>query len=244
MSKLPKHVAIVMDGNGRWAQRKCLPRVAGHEAGAESVKQIVKQCSENGIPILTLFAFSSENWRRPVDEVDHLMNLFLQTLQQETNSLTENNIQLRVIGDYTRFSPALRQQIETSQQQTSANTGLTLVIAANYSGRWDITNATRQISEKVLAGTITLDEINAGLVNNFMCLTDLPDPDLFIRTSGEQRISNFMLWQFAYTELYFTNVLWPDFTKEEFQLALDYYATRERRFGLISEQINREKMDA
>lgn len=244
MSKLPKHVAIVMDGNGRWAQRKCLPRVAGHEAGAESVKQIVKQCSEKGIPILTLFAFSSENWRRPVDEVDHLMNLFLQTLQQETNSLTENNIQLRVIGDYTRFSPALRQQIETSQQQTSANTGLTLVIAANYSGRWDITNATRQISEKVLAGTITLDEINAGLVNNFMCLTDLPDPDLFIRTSGEQRISNFMLWQFAYTELYFTNVLWPDFTKEEFQLALDYYATRERRFGLISEQINREKMDA
>lgn len=244
MNKLPRHVAIVMDGNGRWAKRKFLPRVAGHEAGAESVKQIVRQCSEKGIPILTLFAFSSENWHRPADEVEHLMNLFLQTLQEETESLHKNNIQLVIIGDCSRFEPALREQIRLSQELTEQNTGLTLVIAVNYSGRWDITNATRQIAEEVLKGNIQPSAITPELVNRFVCLSDMPEPDLFIRTSGEQRISNFMLWQFAYTELYFTNVLWPDFTKEEFELALEFYASRERRFGLISEQIIREETDA
>jgi undecaprenyl diphosphate synthase len=244
MNKLPRHVAIVMDGNGRWAKRKCLPRVAGHEAGAESVKQIVTQCSEKGIPILTLFAFSSENWRRPADEVEHLMNLFLQTLQQETESLHKNNIKFVIIGDCTRFKPTLREQIRLSQELTAKNTGLTLVIAVNYSGRWDITNATRQIAEEVLKGNIQPTEITPELVSRFVCLTTMPEPDLFIRTSGEQRISNFMLWQFAYTELYFTKALWPDFTKEEFELALEFYASRERRFGLISEQIIREETDA
>jgi undecaprenyl diphosphate synthase len=238
MNKLPKHVAIVMDGNGRWAQRKCLPRVAGHEAGAESVKQIVKQCGEKGIQVLTLFAFSSENWRRPPEEVDHLMNLFLQTLRQETESLHKNNIQLKVIGDWDRFSPDLRAQIAQSQKLTADNTGLTLVIAANYSGRWDITHATRRIAQAVQLGHLQVEDIDSDLLGQYICLTNLPEPDLFIRTSGEQRISNFMLWQFAYTELYFTPVLWPDFNRAEFELALEFYASRERRFGLISEQIN------
>lgn len=238
MSKLPKHVAIVMDGNGRWAQRKCLPRIAGHEAGAESVKQIVTQCSEMKIQILTLFAFSSENWRRPSEEVNHLMNLFLETLQQETESLHKNNIKLKVIGDCSKFSEALRDQIEYSEELTSTNTGLTLIIAANYSGRWDIAHAARKLAQSVLEGKVQLEKITPDLFNNYVCLPDLPEPDLFIRTSGEQRISNFMLWQFAYTELYFTEVLWPDFSKDEFELALKFYETRERRFGLISEQIN------
>lgn len=244
MAKLPRHVAIVMDGNGRWAQRRSLPRVAGHEAGAESVKKIVTRCSEIGIEVLTLFAFSSENWRRPTDEVNHLMSLFLQTLQQETESLSKNNIRLRVIGDYSRFTPDLREQITQSQSLTAKNNGLTLVIAANYSGQWDITHATRQITQQVLEGNINVAEIDAELLNRYMSLSDLPAPDLFIRTSGEQRISNFMLWQFAYTELYFTPVLWPDFHQEALEQALAFYASRERRFGLISEQINREKVNA
>ncbi len=244
MNILPKHVAIVMDGNGRWAKNKCLPRVAGHEAGAESVKEIVRLCTEKGLSILTLFAFSSENWQRPSEEVDHLMQLFLQTLRQETENLLKNNIQLRVIGDYSRFNNELREQILFSQQMTAKNTGLTLVIAANYSGRWDIANATQKIAQEVNQGTIKIDEINANLVGKYICLSNLPEPDLFIRTSGEQRISNFMLWQFAYTELYFSQALWPDFKEEEFELALAFYASRERRFGLISEQIKRESLDA
>lgn len=240
MNKLPKHVAIVMDGNGRWAKQKCLPRVAGHEAGAESVKQIVKLCSEKGIPILTLFAFSSENWRRPPEEVDHLMNLFLQTLRQETDTLHKNNIQLKVIGDCNRFSTELREQIVFAQELTHNNSGLTLVIAANYSGRWDITHATRSIGRKIKSGELQVDEITPELMERYLCLSELPQPDLFIRTSGEQRISNFMLWQFAYTELYFSQVLWPDFREAEFKEALDFYASRERRFGLTSEQIQKE----
>lgn len=244
MNKLPKHVAIVMDGNGRWAKRQCLPRVAGHEAGAESVKQIVKLCSEKKIPILTLFAFSRENWHRPSDEVDHLMHLFLSTLRQDTDSLHKNNIKLKIIGDWNRFSPELRSQIAHSQDLTADNTGLTLVIAANYSGRWDIVNATKLIAQSVSEGKLALSDITSEVVNQYIALTDLPEPDLFIRTSGEQRISNFMLWQFAYTELYFCSTLWPDFTKDEFELALEFYASRERRFGLISEQITKEPFDA
>jgi undecaprenyl diphosphate synthase len=237
MKTLPKHVAIVMDGNGRWAKQKCLPRVAGHEAGAESVKQIVKLCSEKGIPILTLFAFSSENWRRPPEEVDYLMRLFLQTLRQETENLQKNNITLQVIGDCSRFGADLREQICYAQELTENNTGLTLVIAANYSGRWDITNAARRIAEEVRLGHLTSEAITAELFSRHLSLYGLPEPDLFIRTSGEQRISNFMLWQFAYTELYFSEVLWPDFKEQEFEAALEFYASRERRFGLISEQI-------
>lgn len=237
MNKLPKHVAIVMDGNGRWAQGKHLPRVAGHEAGAESVKQIVKLCTEKGIKILTLFAFSSENWGRPNEEVEYLMNLFLQTLQQETNTLQKNNIQLRVIGDYSRFSASLCDQIESSQKQTAQNSGLILVLAVNYSGRWDITNAARKVGEKIAIGELTVDQLTSTVFQKYLSLHDLSEPDLFIRTSGEQRISNFMLWQFAYTELYFTTVLWPDFNHEEFEKALEFFASRERRFGLTSAQL-------
>lgn len=244
MNRLPRHVAIVMDGNGRWAQRQCLPRVAGHEAGAESVKKIVKLCSEKNIQVLTLFAFSSENWHRPLEEVDHLMNLFLQTLQHETENLAKNNLRLKVIGDYERFNPDLRDQILKSQQLTAHNTGLTLVIAANYSGRWDIAHACRIIARQVKEGLLHPEDINVELFQNYMSLNNLPEPDLFIRTSGEQRISNFMLWQFAYTELYFSKALWPDFTQEEFEAALEFYASRERRFGLISEQIHKETLDA
>jgi undecaprenyl diphosphate synthase len=244
MKKLPKHVAIAMDGNGRWAKKKHLPRVAGHEAGADSVKKVVKLCTEKKIPILTLFAFSSENWRRPSEEVDYLMNLFLQTLRQETENLHKNNIALNIIGDYSRFSPDLQEQIHQSQKLTEKNTGLTLVIAANYSGRWDITNATRLITEKVAKGQLVASAITPELLGQYLCLNSLPEPDLFIRTSGEQRISNFMLWQFAYTELYFSQVLWPDFKEAEFEAALAFYASRERRFGLISEQIQEEFVDA
>lgn len=242
MNKLPKHVAIVMDGNGRWAKNKNLPRVAGHEAGAESVKKIVKLASEKGIPILTLFAFSIENWRRPPEEVDHLMHLFLQTLREETDNLHKNNIRLKVIGDINAFSADLQSQIIHSEQLTQHNKGLTLVIAANYSGRWDITHATQLIVKDVLRGYIQLDDIKPHLFQHYISLNDFPEPDLFIRTSGEQRISNFMLWQFAYTELYFTDALWPDFTEAEFELALDFYTSRERRFGLISEQLPEESI--
>jgi undecaprenyl diphosphate synthase len=237
MSKLPRHVAIVMDGNGRWAKKKRLPRAAGHEAGAESVKKIVKVCLERKIPLLTLFAFSSENWQRPSEEVDHLMHLFLQTLKQETAVLHKNNIRLLVIGDCSRFSGDLRRQIAESEQLTEKNSELTLVIAANYSGRWDIANASRLIAEDILKGRLLPSDINQERFHHYICLSQFPDPDLFIRTSGEQRISNFMLWQFAYTELYFSPILWPDFKEKEFEMALSFYASRERRFGLISEQI-------
>ncbi len=237
MRKLPKHVAIVMDGNGRWAKQKSLPRVAGHEAGAESVKRIVKLCSEKNIAYLTLFAFSSENWQRPLKEVEHLMALFLQTLQQETDTLHKNNIRLLVIGDRSRFEPDLRNQIEYTEQVTAHNNKLTLIIAANYSGRWDITNATRLITQDVIDKKLSLDQVKSDVFNRYLCLHQFPEPDLFIRTSGEQRISNFLLWQFAYTELYFSQVLWPDFEETAFEKALDFYSSRERRFGLTSEQV-------
>jgi undecaprenyl diphosphate synthase len=240
MKKLPKHVAIVMDGNGRWAIRQSLPRVMGHEAGAESAKCIVKQCSEKGIPYLTLFAFSSENWQRPAKEVEHLLTLFLETLKQETQTLNKNNIRLLVIGDCSRFSAELRNQIVQSEELTKNNNALTLIIAANYSGRWDIANASRLITQDVLAGKLTLADIQPSLFDKYICLNQFPAPDLFIRTSGEQRISNFMLWQFAYTELYFSPALWPDFKENEFNEALNFYTSRERRFGLISEQLQKE----
>lgn len=241
---LPKHVAIVMDGNGRWAKTKNLPRVAGHEAGAESVKKIVQLCIEKGIQVLTLFAFSSENWQRPSEEVAHLMQLFLQSLRQETQSLLKNNIRLMVIGDRRRFSEELRQQISTSEQLTENNSGLVLVIAANYSGRWDITHALEKIAEDLITGTMSIKEIDTSVISQHLSLSSLPEPDLFIRTSGEQRISNFMLWQFAYTELYFSSVLWPDFQEKEFELALEFFRTRERRFGLTSEQIYKDPLNA
>ena len=230
---VPHHVAIVMDGNGRWAQQRELPRIAGHKAGAKAVEKAIKFCGEKKIKILTLFAFSSENWGRPQAEVDFLMSLFLKTLQRQTKILHENNVQIRVVGDVAQFSPKLQESILISQQRTASNTGLTLIIAANYSGRWDITQATRQIAEKAQQGSVRAEQIDHDFFQRHLSLADLPDPDLLIRTSGEQRISNFMLWQFAYTEFFFTNILWPDFDSAVFEQALQSYAARQRRFGLV-----------
>ncbi|HAO33075.1 MAG TPA: polyprenyl diphosphate synthase [Candidatus Competibacter sp.] len=236
---MPHHVAIVMDGNGRWAQQRALPRTVGHREGAKTVRRIVQACTERGIGVLTLFAFSSENWRRPRPEVEVLMNLFLTTLRGEIRRLDNANIQLRFIGEPAAFPSTLQDYIAKAQRRTANNTGLTLVIAANYGGRWDIAQAARRASEEVSAGRLRCEEITPEIVHRYTCLADLPEPDLFIRTAGEQRISNFLLWQMAYTELYFTDRLWPDFDPADLDAACAAFAGRERRFGLTSEQIAR-----
>jgi undecaprenyl diphosphate synthase len=233
----PKHIAIIMDGNGRWAKQRHLPRVAGHKAGADAVHESVKWCVENQIEVLTLFAFSSENWRRPEQEVKHLMELFISALQREAKKLHKQNIQLRIIGDRSRFDDKLRKQMLAVETLTVNNTGLKLVIAANYGGQWDITEACRQVAAEVKAGNLSSDEITPELIHSKLTTADLPDPDLFIRTSGEQRISNFLMWQLSYAELYFTDILWPDFNARELDKALAFFAGRERRFGHISEQL-------
>ncbi len=233
MSGLPRHVAIIMDGNGRWAQQRNLSRSAGHKAGGEAAKEIIKACAGTGIEVLTLFAFGMENWKRPTKEVNYLMNLFFRNLEK-SHELHEQNIKLNIIGDYSRFSAKLKQRIMQSQELTANNTGLHLNAAINYSGRWDITNAAKQLAQQVKSDNLTADDITEETLAQFLCLHELPEPDLFIRTSGEQRISNFLLWQLAYTELYFTDVLWPDFNKEELEKALQAYDARERRFGRVS----------
>ncbi len=237
---LPQHVAIVMDGNGRWAKRRGLPRVAGHRAGSKTVRDIVEYVGELKIPALTLFAFSLENRGRPSTEVQFLMGLFLESLEKNTASLHEKNVRLRIIGDQSQFDPKLRAQIQASELQTANNTGLMLVIAINYSGRWDILQATRALAERVAHQEIVPSDISSDLFRRYLALNDLPDPDLLIRTSGEQRLSNFMLWQFAYTEIYFTPIFWPDFNRKAFDAAIDFFQTRERRFGLTSEQVERQ----
>lgn len=234
---LPRHIAIVMDGNGRWARRRFLPRTAGHREGAKTVRQIVKACGERGIEVLTLFAFSSENWRRPRPEVEVLMNLFLTTLRREIRRLHAANVRMRFIGDRSAFSPALQDYIAQAEQRTVANTGLNLVIAANYGGRWDIAQACRRVAEEAAAGRLPPNDVNVDRVHQYTSLADLPEPDLFIRTGGEQRISNFLLWQLAYTELYFTDRLWPDFDVEDLDAACAAFASRQRRFGQTSEQV-------
>jgi undecaprenyl diphosphate synthase len=234
---LPRHVAIIMDGNGRWAKKRFLPRTAGHRAGVASVRKIVEQCLEKGIGALTLFAFSSENWRRPPQEVSILMDLFLATLDRETEKLHENRIRLKVIGDRSAFSPVLQERIAASESLTRENNRLTLVIAANYGGRWDIFQAALRLAEKIERGELRTEDLSSELFSSYLALADLPEPDLFIRTGGEQRVSNFLLWQLAYTEFYFTPVLWPDFDKQAFEQALKDYAGRQRRFGYTGEQV-------
>jgi len=231
---LPRHVAIVMDGNGRWAQQRSLTRTAGHREGAKAVRRIVKACSERGIEVLTLFAFSSENWRRPRPEVELLMNLFLTTLRREIRRLDVANVRLRFIGDRSAFAATLQEYIAQAEQRTAANTGLTLVIAANYGGRWDIAQASRRVAEAAATGRVRPGDVTVDLVHRHTCLADLPEPDLFIRTGGEQRISN---WQLAYTELYFTDRLWPDFDDKALDAACAAFASRQRRFGQTSEQV-------
>ena len=237
--EIPNHVAVIMDGNGRWARKRFLPRVAGHKRGVETVRNLVKSCAEKNVKFLTLFAFSSENWRRPEDEVSFLMGLFMDALQREVVKLHDNNICLKLIGDRTRFHKDLVKQIKASEKLTEKNTGLTLTIAANYGGRWDILQATNRMLESMttqekLAQKIELAEED---LTPFLAMNYAPEPDLFIRTGGEKRISNFLLWQLAYTELYFTDTLWPDFDKEAFDAAIASYQQRERRFGRTSEQL-------
>lgn len=237
---LPRHIAVIMDGNGRWAKKRFMPRFAGHRAGVEAARRIVKNCARRGIQVLTLFAFSSENWRRPQQEVDHLMELFLTGLEREAPELHKNNIQLRFIGDRHRFSAHLVAKIHEVEQQTSQNTGMVLLIAADYGGQWDITRAARQLASDAVAGKIKVDDITAESISSRLSFADLPDPDLFIRTSGEMRISNFLLWQLAYAELYFTDIHWPDFDEKELEKALSQYAKRERRYGYSSEQLGEQ----
>lgn len=236
-STLPRHIAIIMDGNGRWAKKRLLPRVAGHKAGVDAVRKTIKACAEKRIEVLTLFAFSSENWRRPEQEVTYLMDLFLNALEREAKKLHEQNIQLRIIGDRSRFDEKLRHYMNSAEQLTAQNTGLKLVIAANYGGQWDISEAMRCLAVEIEQGKLTSQQITPELIQTKLSLADLPDPDLFIRTSGEQRISNFLIWQLSYSELYFTDIHWPDFDADELEKALSFYAARERRFGCTSEQI-------
>ena len=229
-----------MDGNGRWAKRRSLPRIAGHRAGVENVRVIVKYCAESGIDTLTLFAFSSENWRRPPTEVKLLFELFVVVLDQEIEKLHEAGVRLRVIGDREPFPKKLKQCIERAEARTAGNQRLNLVIAANYGGQWDITQAVRQLASQVLEGGLEPQNITPDHIEARLALADLPDPDLFIRSGGEQRISNYLLWQLAYTELYFTECLWPDFDTTEFERALKSYTIRQRRFGMTGEQVSGE----
>ncbi len=239
--KLPRHVAIIMDGNGRWAKRRHMPRVAGHRAGVESLRSIIQRCGELGVEALTLFAFSSENWRRPEKEVGLLMELFIIALQRETKRLNERNVRLRVIGDLSRFSDKLQKEISKAEEKTKVNTGLLLAIAANYGGRWDITQAVKKLALQLEKGDLAAAAVDEDMVFQHLCMADMPEPDLFIRTGGEQRISNFLLWQLAYSELYFTDVLWPDFTPKELDTALEWFAGRQRRFGRTGDQVEQIK---
>jgi len=236
-NSLPRHIAIIMDGNGRWARSRMLPRYVGHREGVKSVRRVVEACIDRKIQALTLFAFSSENWRRPSDEVSLIMDLFVNTLKKEVGALDRNGVRLRFIGDRSAFSDKLRGLIEDSEQQTRDNTQLELVIAANYGGQWDITQALRSIAGRVAAGELLPAAITQDVIAAEISLADLPAPDLFVRTGGERRISNFLLWQLAYTELYFTDVLWPVFDERELDAALLWYANRQRRFGRTGDQV-------
>ena len=233
---LPRHVAIIMDGNGRWARKRLLPRVAGHRAGVTPVRVCIEQCVRQDIAALTLFAFSSENWARPPEEVGSLMGLFLDALDREIDELQSNGVRLRFIGERHNLSQVLQQRISSAESRTAGNSRLALQIAVSYGGRWDLVEAARLLAQRCVAGTLLPQDIDESLLSSTLSVADLPDPDLFIRTGGEQRISNFLLWNLAYTELYFTDQLWPDFDAASFQIALDWFASRNRRFGLTGEQ--------
>jgi len=234
---IPRHVAVIMDGNGRWAKNRGQSRIMGHRKGAESVRRIIRLCGDQGVEYLTLFAFSSENWKRPPREVKLLMELFISVLEKDIDVLVENGVRLRIMGDLGRFGKRIGKLIKKAEMRTACNDCMQLTIAANYGGRWDVTQACQQLAEKSRTGEISPEEINEELLSQHLVTGDIPDPDLFIRTGGEKRISNFLIWQLAYSELYFTDVLWPDFSKENFQEALQWFAGRERRFGKTSEQL-------
>jgi len=232
----PRHIAVIMDGNGRWAAKRALPRTAGHAMGVKSVRRIVDGCARNDIEVLTLFAFSSENWKRPREEVSMLMNRFLEALDSEVAELHSNRVRLRFIGSLDQLSTALRDRIDKSVELTKGNTGMTLVIAIAYGGRWDIAVAAKELARRCAAGEMNIDEIDEAAMGTAMALHGLPDPDLLIRTGGDQRISNFLLWNLAYTELYFCDTLWPDFGDKELTAAIEHFSKRQRRFGLVPGQ--------
>jgi undecaprenyl diphosphate synthase len=234
---IPRHIAVIMDGNGRWAAARALPRTAGHGMGVRTVKQIVEGCAQRGIEVLTLFAFSSENWQRPREEVSMLMNRFLEALDEEIEGLHRNGLKLRFIGNLSQLSSALRERMEAAMRLTAGNSGMTLVIAVAYGGRWDIVTAARELARRAAAGEIHSDAIDEAAVSAHLQLAQLPDPDLLIRTGGEQRISNFLLWNLAYTELYFCDTLWPDFGLKDLDAAIEFFSRRQRRFGLTPGQV-------
>ena len=232
--KIPQHIAIVMDGNGRWAESQGLPRIEGHKAGVESVRKMIRACMEKKVACLSLFAFSSENWARPMDEVSFLMGLFIESLRRELSELNENGVRMCFTGDRSLLSPALQQQMREAESVTANNAQLTLNIVVNYGGKWDLVTAAKKAAQAIAQGQVTLDELDEACFASYLDTANLPDPDLFIRTSGELRISNFFLWQLAYTELYFTDVHWPDFGEDELEKALASFSKRKRRFGQIS----------
>jgi undecaprenyl diphosphate synthase len=237
---VPEHIAIVMDGNGRWAQARGQARINGHRRGVEVVREVTSLCAKAGVSFLTLFAFSSENWRRPADEVTFLKKLLATSLEKEFDRLHKNNIRLNVIGDVTPFGPHLEKNIENAKQRTDGNTGLTLTIALNYGARWEISAAAKTIAVDCVSGKLKPEDISESLFNDRLTTGNIPDPDLFIRTGGEIRLSNFLLWQLAYTELFFTDTLWPDFDETVFNQALEAFNLRQRRFGQTGEQVGKK----
>ena len=239
-SDIPRHIAVIMDGNGRWAKKRYLPRVAGHKQGVETVRRVTRACSDLGIEYLTLFAFSSENWRRPAEEVSTLKQLFMAALEQEAERLHENKVRLKIIGDIAAFGARVVELAHRAQELTSRNGGLTLTIAANYGGRWDLMQA---LVKLVRSAPLPTEGFTEEQLAPHLALNYAPEPDLFIRTGGEQRISNFLLWQLAYTELYFTPTLWPDFDAKQLDAAIAWYRERERRFGRTSEQLEKSKRE-
>jgi undecaprenyl diphosphate synthase len=233
----PRHVAVIMDGNGRWAKRRALPRHLGHRAGVKAVRATVEGCARRGVEALTLFAFSSENWRRPEEEVTRLMELFVESMEKEVDELHGNGIRLRFIGDLSALKPHLLEGIAAAEARTAGNSRMTLFVAISYGGRWDIVQGVRRLAGQVAAGTLAPDDIDEARISRELMLGEVADPDLFIRTGGEQRVSNFLLWNLAYTELYFCDCLWPDFDDAEIERAFRQFAARQRRFGLTGDQV-------
>jgi undecaprenyl diphosphate synthase len=241
--EIPTHIAIIMDGNGRWAKRRGLPRVAGHREGVKPVRDVVEACAQLGVKYLTLFAFSTENWRRPKEEIDTLMKLLIKTLRSETEKLHKNDIKLMAIGDIDSLPKEVRQELKEAMEKTKNNKRMVLNLALSYSGRWEIIEAVKEIARDVKKGKVKIEEIDDKLFSNYLKTAGIPDPDLLIRTSGELRISNFLLWQIAYTELYITDCLWPDFRRKHLYEAIRDYQRRERRFGMTSEQIKKKGLN-
>jgi undecaprenyl diphosphate synthase len=238
----PDHVAVIMDGNGRWANAQGLSRIAGHKKGIDSVKSLIRSCLDHEIRYLTIFAFSSENWNRPENEVNALMDLLRNALETQTKKLNENSVRLKLIGDLSKIDPRIEELAKQAEAETEKNTQLVFTVAVNYGGRWDVTQACQHIASKVSAGELSVEDVNESLINSHLSTAGLPDPDLYIRTSGEYRISNFMLWQAAYAEFYFTDILWPDFDEQAFTDALMKYTRRDRRYGSAQDQIDETRV--